>query len=288
MVWSETVDVLPGTTYYFSAWAISLNSAGNYATLQFRVNNTLVGTTAALPPRPPNNTPPFNWIQFYGTWTAPAGVTSVPIEIIDLQTAATGNDFGLDDLSFATLTPIPIVISLPGQIKACPGETVNLIPVITGGKAPYYYSWSGPNGFSSSNKDVVITGFDNSRTGIYQLWVTDGYGCPAVTATVNISLKYPPSFNNPPEDITVQCNAVPSPPTLTATDDNGPVGVTFHEVTTNGNCPGHYGIRRTWTATNECGSVTHVQNITVADGEKPFWLSVPINQYSFCVQRGSE
>src|SRR5262249_26840881 len=46
--WKETVNVLPNTTYYFSAWAMSLNASGNNAQLQFSVNGVLVGTTAVL------------------------------------------------------------------------------------------------------------------------------------------------------------------------------------------------------------------------------------------------
>ena len=33
VVWKETVNVLPNTTYYFSAWAMSLNSSGNLCTV---------------------------------------------------------------------------------------------------------------------------------------------------------------------------------------------------------------------------------------------------------------
>ena len=48
IVWKETVNVLPNTTYYFSAWAMSLNASGNNAQLRFSVNGMLVGTTAVL------------------------------------------------------------------------------------------------------------------------------------------------------------------------------------------------------------------------------------------------
>jgi hypothetical protein len=186
VVWATNVSVKPGVAYYFSAWALSLNSVGNYATLQFRVNNSLVGTTAPLPARPQNNTAPYNWIQFYGNWTAPAGTTSALIEIVDLQTAAAGNDFGLDDISFATLAPLPAVIApttnAGNGIGLCPGQTLNLYANLTGGKPPYTYTWSGPAGFTSTIANPDISNVTVANSGVYKLTITDGYGCPAVTA----------------------------------------------------------------------------------------------------------
>jgi|GEM_PF-1219784 len=115
-VWQEgPFTVVPGTKYYFSAYAISLNSAGNYANLQFSITRPSDGyvytgmsqtSTGELPLRPrDNNAAP--WTRFYGNWTAPAGVTSVNVSIVDLITVASGNDFGIDDISFGTLTPPP-------------------------------------------------------------------------------------------------------------------------------------------------------------------------------------
>ena len=100
-VWQyPSITVLPNTDYYFSAWAISLNSISPYANLQFKVNGVQVGTTTGpLPPRPQNNNPPYNWIQFYGSWNS-GPATTATISIVDLEAALGGNDFGLDDISF--------------------------------------------------------------------------------------------------------------------------------------------------------------------------------------------
>jgi PKD repeat protein len=43
---------------------------------------------------------------------------------------------------------------------------------VTGGTAPYSYSWTGPNGFTSTDKDIF-----NLIDGLYQLTVTDANGC---------------------------------------------------------------------------------------------------------------
>jgi hypothetical protein len=108
VVWKETVPVLPNTTYYFSAWAMSLNSVGPFAQLQFSVNGLLVGTAPVLPAGVNNNnngyTGTARWTRFYGTWTSGPTTTSAVIYINDLQAALGGNDFGLDDISFGTLS----------------------------------------------------------------------------------------------------------------------------------------------------------------------------------------
>ena len=43
---------------------------------------------------------------------------------------------------------------------------------VTGGTAPYSYLWTGPNGFTSTDKDIF-----NLKDGLYQLTVTDANGC---------------------------------------------------------------------------------------------------------------
>ena len=232
VIWSTTVTVVPGTAYYFSAWAISLNTAGNYAILQFRVNNTLIGTTAPLPARAQNNNPPFTWVQFYGTWTAPVGVNSVQIDIVDFQTAAAGNDFGLDDISFATLAPLPAVIA-PTTNAAhgsalCPGQTLNLFANLTGGKAPFTFSWTGPAGFTSALENPSIPNVSNANAGVYSLTITDGYGCAPVTASTS------PAEINPLPACSITGAAMLCP-SSTGNNFSGPAGMATYSWSITGN-----------------------------------------------------
>jgi len=189
VVWQQTVSILPNTKYYFSAWAISLNSVPPYANLQFNVNGSLVGTTAPLAARAANNNPPYNWQRFYGTWNSGAATTAI-IKIVDLQTALGGNDFGLDDVSFGTLSPIPFTIAptVNPTAIACSGKTIYLKANITGGKEPVTYNWTGPNGFTSSLKDPVIPNVSVTNSGLYTLTVVDGYGCDPVIATTTATI----------------------------------------------------------------------------------------------------
>ena len=73
-----------------------------------------------------------------------------------------------------------------------------------------------------------------------------------------------------PADATVECDAVPTAETLTATDNCGDATVTYNEVRTDGDCPSNYTLERTWTATDACGNETaHTQTITVQDTTAP-------------------
>jgi hypothetical protein len=92
--WSETVSVTPGDDYafvgYLSSWS---QGYGPVADLDLVINGSNIGDTLA------DETAGI-WNQFSGSWNA-GGATSATITLYDLQTAPNGNDFSLDDLSFA-------------------------------------------------------------------------------------------------------------------------------------------------------------------------------------------
>jgi hypothetical protein len=69
-IWKETVNVLPNTDYYFSAWAMSLNNVGPYARLQFEVNGVKVGTIDTLVAGPSTTSQAAAnnyWTRFYSS-----------------------------------------------------------------------------------------------------------------------------------------------------------------------------------------------------------------------------
>ncbi|MEI6140245.1 MAG: glycine-rich domain-containing protein [Mariniphaga sp.] len=198
VIWQQTVTVQPNTNYYFSAWGMNLNP-GNPATLQFEVNGVLVGTSAdlSLAPKPAaeGDVALSNWVQFYSTsdWNSGSSTTAV-LRIRNLNLLPNGNDFGLDDISFATLAPVPVNISLPPTMSVCEASTLNLSPSLTGGKEPYTYTWTCvANGFSSNLLNLSISNMSASKAGVYQLSVTDGYGCDPVTASTTVTVNPLPS-----------------------------------------------------------------------------------------------
>ncbi len=91
-------------------------------------------------------------------------------------------------------------------------------------------------------------------------------------ATFTIEDTTAPDWDDPmPADANVECDAIPTVVTYTASDacDNT-VDVTFAESTAPGACPQEQTITRTWTATDDCGNaITHVQTLTVEDSTPP-------------------
>jgi gliding motility-associated-like protein len=91
-VWCQTVAVMPGTTYAFSAWGASVVSASP-AILQISINGILLGAPFTLPAAT------CQWTQFFQTWNS-GGATSAQICIVNQNTQPSGNDFALDDIEF--------------------------------------------------------------------------------------------------------------------------------------------------------------------------------------------
>ncbi len=95
-VWCQTIPVTPNTDYDFSAWFANCSSVTTGAfvpILQFMVNGVLLGTPTSV------TAPPGTWVNFFSTWNSGIN-TSADICIYDQTTAASGNDFVIDDISF--------------------------------------------------------------------------------------------------------------------------------------------------------------------------------------------
>ncbi len=199
VVWEETVAVEPNTNYYYSAWGMNINPSSP-AQLQFEVNGVKIGTIADLnsAPKPSKNSQVNlnNWVRFYygstSGWNSGSATTAV-IRIIDLNADLSGNDFGLDDISFATLSPFligPGIVGSDNQ-EVCPGTSIQSITYKVGsGGAP---SITGlPPGVTSSFDGLNLTISGTPTTpGTYSYEVsTTGCTIPK-TASGVITVKNP-------------------------------------------------------------------------------------------------
>ncbi|WP_396184175.1 hypothetical protein, partial [Flavobacterium sp.] len=151
-------------------------------------------------------------------------------------------------LTLACASEVPAAVSLTATDN-CAGEiTATGVDTIAAGQCP--------NSFVITRTWTFTDPCNNSS---------------AVSQIITVNDTIAPTFVEAiPTDSTVQCDAVPTAVTLTATDNCGTAAVTFAESITQGTCPGAYTITRTWTATDPCNNVTtHVQTITVQDTTVP-------------------
>jgi hypothetical protein len=89
--------------------------------------------------------------------------------------------------SGSTLTAVSSVT--PGN-TVCEGTNITLSATPSGGGAPYTYSWTGPNSFSSTLQNPAVNGITPAQAGTYTCVVTDN--CTS-TATVNVTINVNPA-----------------------------------------------------------------------------------------------
>jgi len=183
--WQETITVTPNTDYAFSVWIESI-STGNPAVLQFSINGQALGNPidAILDA--------CNWKQFYTVWNSGASTTAV-ISVVNQNSAYSGNDFALDDISFGPIAmqqgtvlidvETPVVQASPSGVTVCPGTPVQLSAT-----GSLNYTWSPAAGLS----DATIAGPVATPAVSTQYTVTgvSARGCKASDmATVNLFPK---------------------------------------------------------------------------------------------------
>jgi len=163
-IWCQTLAVQPNVDYAFSTW-VQMVVGSNPAILQFSINGTLLGS----PFTPPAT--PCSWAEFYQLWNSGTN-TFANICIVNQNTGAGGNDFGIDDISFSRLCEatdtVTIQINLP--------DTVYIYPEICVG-----------NTYTLPGGSVVNT------AGIYVDSLVTQLGCDSIVVTTLTTL---PTFND--------------------------------------------------------------------------------------------
>lgn len=153
VVWEQTITVIPHTNYAFSTWISSLLPS-NPAQLQFSINgNNLGGLINA-------SSTTCNWSQFYSTWNS-GNNTTATIAIVNKNLLGNGNDFALDDISFAEVMikrdSVKIIVEKP-VITAGADTTVckwgaGATLKASGGIS---YSWSPATGLSDATIQTPV------------------------------------------------------------------------------------------------------------------------------------
>ena len=163
-VWCQTVNnIVPNTTYQFSTWVCSV-VASSPAILQFRVN----GVPLSAPFNAPGTVN--TWVQYTATWFS-GNNTTANICIQNQSVASSGNDFGLDDISFIPVCTISDTLIVSGtqlaNIELTMPDSICPQSLFTGFAQPTGGVWGGDNLI-----DSTLGTFDFSQPGFYSYFYT--------------------------------------------------------------------------------------------------------------------
>lgn len=182
--WEQIVTVTPNTNYAFSTW-IQTIGLPNPAQLEFSINGQNVGNLIAA------NLSVCTWDQFYTTWNSGSNTTAT-ISIVNRDTQLSGNDFALDDISFAPVfikrDSVIITVEKPlvttnEDTTICAGESVQLN---TNGAQTYV--WTPASGLSNTSISNPVATPEVSAE--YIVTGTTANGCEAKdTVHINIFTK---------------------------------------------------------------------------------------------------
>ncbi|MEO7488917.1 MAG: hypothetical protein ABIU77_17530, partial [Ferruginibacter sp.] len=89
-----------------------------------------------------------------------------------------------------TQPPALTVGSIGSNSPVCVGTGLTFSSAAAGGTPAYTYSWSGPNGFTSTAQNPVLNTVTAAASGTYSLQITDSKGCIANTSnTVGVTVS---------------------------------------------------------------------------------------------------
>ncbi len=261
---------------------ITITQPTQLALTNSQVNNVCFqGNTGSISITASGGTAPYTY-----AWTGPNGFTSTNEDLQNLV-AGTYQVTITDANSCAPLVGPQITITEPVQPpqlvltqsqvnNVCFGGNTGSISITaSGGTAPYTYTWTGPNGFTSTNEDLSAL-----ASGTYQVTVRDANACttlvgPQITITQPTQLALTQSqvnnvcFGGNSGSISITASGGTAPYTYAWT---GPNGFTSTTEDLQNLVAGTYQV--TITDTNSCAAlvgpqITITQPTQLATYEQP-------------------
>jgi hypothetical protein len=188
-VWTEQITVEPDSYYAFTTWVCTVSAAGDVARLQFSINGHQIGEVFSAP----SNTGV--WLRFYELWYS-GNSTAATITILNQNTVGSGNDFGLDDISFCQLVLVGdpqctvavealAATATADQTELCAGASTTLHAITTGAIGECTYSWTPENTLDdpASPNPVATPALGNTT---YFCLINDGYSSQNVSVTLTV------------------------------------------------------------------------------------------------------
>jgi hypothetical protein len=161
----KSIPVCIGATYEFSAWVINLlpgtNASaipGSEPNISFKVNGTVIANSGPIA-----YSSTTKWVKVGGSFTATT--TSVDLQVVNATFVASGNDLGLDDISFNVCESRIVVVDGAGSSTNCSGNKVSAVYTVTdNSNTNTWYKWQKSIDGGSTFTDVT-TGTQATYTG---------------------------------------------------------------------------------------------------------------------------
>jgi hypothetical protein len=180
-VWTETVAIQAATDYQFTYWVQSVHT-GNPSTLQLYLNG------AAAAPAFTAIDATCNWSQFTYNWNSGAA-TSAVVSLVNQNTAASGNDFAIDDIVFQKVltssASVDVTVSSSQAVSVSIAASANPIYSGTsvtftatptaGGTSPSYQWKLGGVNVGTNSPSYTNAGLSNGQ--IVTCVLTSNYPC---------------------------------------------------------------------------------------------------------------
>lgn len=285
-IWCQTINVTPNTDYDFSAYGASCTGS-NPAQLQFEINGVLLGSPLQLP------SITGQWTEFHTVWNSGSN-TSITICIYDQQTAADGNDFAIDDITFRQICSVKDSVYIkvrnldPAIDKVvklgCAADTVDFT-AINNGDTPDQYKWDFGDGTVSTlqNPQHIYT-----AQGVYNVKLTTKLNGCGDSASTTIDTRHPLSI-----DFTTDKDSICATQSIHFTsNDQGTTTLTYYwnfgDGTTDNtanppdhqyNTPGIYTVTHVVTDQVPCSDTLTKQIVVL---EHPF-INMGVSDSIFCV-----
>ncbi|MCT4599961.1 MAG: immunoglobulin domain-containing protein [Marinifilaceae bacterium] len=191
IVWRQQLNVEANSEYIFSAFGCSV-ARGNPARLRFeivRANGTRegLGTIRTLPATLGQ------WVEFRGEWSSSQNET-VNIQVVDEVSAAGGNDFAIDDITFRKVAFVDyrVTIRVQPRLTVAGNETKQIcsngsitMPIVG---SVHTYKWYRNNVLinGATSKTYQKSPFSSADNGTYRCVATGD--CGEINHTINLTV----------------------------------------------------------------------------------------------------
>ncbi|MFP4664492.1 MAG: hypothetical protein ACLFM1_08690, partial [Bacteroidales bacterium] len=136
-----------------------------------------------------------NWTTGPDLWDIITGSSTAANTPLDEAFTTSWNNF--NELPYALYNAIPDVV-IGANSPVCMGDDINLTE---SGGSGVSWSWSGPDGFSSTQNNPVISGAVIANEGTYHVTVTDASGCQDTASIFVEVLKEPAAAASSNSDV---------------------------------------------------------------------------------------